>query len=383
MQVLPYGVETMASILKSSGYETCISGKWHLGYSPEFGPNHYGFDHSYVGLTGAIHSWTKEYSSKRNPEFKKNWHRNEQLIEEKGIQLMVNEALSWLQSRDQQKPWFLYLAFHAVHTPVDASLEYKKMYNKTKFSENPLMQELNYRFAAMATEMDFGIKKVLEYLEKSNQLNNTLVVFTSDNGGIVLENGKTEGGYPDPQLSSHVLSSNGKLKGQKATLYEGGIRVPTIVYWKGKLKPMKIEEPMIITDWLPTIAHLSGYQTPPLQDLKWDGKNIWPILTGEITSLPDRPIYIRYIHNMIALRYGDWKIIKMSDTKFAHNRMPGEDRSDRLYNIANDPYETKNLARQFPEIVAKLNELVKNEMKIDMPMRDGYEPIPSLNENIY
>lgn len=385
MQVLPYGVETMASVLKSSGYETCISGKWHLGSSPEYGPNHYGFDHSYGGLTGAIHPWTKEYSSRRNPEFRKNWHRNEQLIEEEGIhtQLTVKEAVNWLQERNDEKPWFLYLAFHAVHTPIDASEQYKQLYANTEFYENQKKQESKLRFAAMTTEMDDGIKKVLDYLEQTGQLKNTLVVFTSDNGGIVLKEGKTAGKYPEPALESHVLSSNSKLKGQKATLYEGGIRVPTVVYWKGKLEPGKIDEPIIITDWLPTFAYLAGYIEPPLKNLKWDGKNIWPILDGEIASLPDRPLYIRYIHNMIALRFGDWKLIKMSDTKFAHARMPGDDRSDRLYNIANDPFEENDLADEYPEIVDKLNEMVEKEMKIDMPMRDAYEPIPTLNSDIY
>lgn len=358
---MPLGTHTIASNLKKSGYETFISGKWHLGSDYEHGPNKYGFDYSYGNMTGACHPFDHTY---RKGRFERTWHRNGRRIDQKGhtTDLITQETIHWMI---QQKagPWFVYVPFTAVHTPIGAPKQWIDSYKDVRFDNDPRIDESKRRYAAMVSHMDDAIRRIIETVGKSGFLENTLVIFFSDNGSFYLSepSGQEYGG--DPPLISYAVGTNKPLRGEKSTTYEGGIRTPAFVYWKGKLPPRKVTAPLAAVDWMPTLMHQIGYQ--PKEDPQWDGLNIWPLLTGEVTDSKPRTIYTRYDAGMNAIRHGDWKLVTMGTSDWARKQMPGEDRSDKLFNILRDPYETTNLAGQHPEILSKLQKMVAGEMEKD------------------
>jgi arylsulfatase A-like enzyme len=346
LRAMPLGTVTLALMLKSQGYRTHLSGKWHLGARPEWTPNKYGFDTSYGTLTGAADPWTHKYR-KGNP-YEDTWHRDGKLFSEEGnaTELVASEALKHIEAK--QGPWFVYVPFHAVHTPVDAPEEYKKLYDGVKFHDDPVKHESRLRMAAMVAQLDAKIGQFVASLEKTGQRDNTLILFTSDNGGIEGLKNAYVGTVPDSPLNSE----NDPLRGQKAQLYEGGTRVCAWVNWPGKLKPGKFTTPMHCVDWLPTIASLVGFESK--SDLQWDGVNQWPALTGDTRAKTKRNIYIAANPGQ-SLRYGDWKLI-------ATKNKPPE-----LYHIAADPYEKEDLAKSNPEKLAELQKLLDNERAKDDP----------------
>ena len=335
LRAMPLTTVTLASALKSLGYYTCQSGKWHLGARTEWGPNAFGFDHGYGTLTGAADPWTHKYR-KGNP-YEDTWHRDGKLFHEAGnaTELVAAEALRRIE--EKKSPWFIYVPFHAVHTPVDAPEEYKRLYTGVKFHDDPAKQDSRLRMAAMISQLDAKIGQFVAALDKTGQRTNTLLIFTSDNGGIK----SLKNAYAGTVGDSPLNSENDPLRGQKAQLYEGGIRVSAFANWPGRLTPRKFTTPMHAVDWLPTLAALTGYE--PKTDLRWDGLNQWPALTGAVTNPAPRTIYIA-LPNSRALRHGDWKLIHPAKGP------------PQLVHLAPDPYETTDLAKSEP---AKLTELEK------------------------
>ncbi|HEX6961534.1 MAG TPA: sulfatase-like hydrolase/transferase [Lacipirellula sp.] len=333
-RALPPGTVTLASALKSLGYRTLLSGKWHLGSRPEWGPNEYGFDHSYGTLTGAADPWTHKY--RRGPH-EDTWHRDGKLFDEEGnaTELIAAEAVRRIEEAGGD-PWFVYVPFHAVHTPVDAPEKYKRLYEGVTFHADPSKQDSRLRMAAMISQLDAKVGELIAALERTGQRENTLVIFTSDNGGIESLKNAYVGDVGDSPLNSE----NNPLRGEKNTLYEGGVRVCAFANWPGVLKPGKFTTPMHAVDWLPTIAGLIGYK--PEQDLQWDGVDQWSALSGKPRSGVERSIYIAMRDGGCALIQGDWKLIQRP-------------RADaELYNLADDPYEKTNLVAQYPAKVQQL-----------------------------
>jgi arylsulfatase A-like enzyme len=191
--------------------------------------------------------------------------------------------------------------------------------------------------------LDDAVGRIVEALDKTGQRENTLLVFTSDNGGSTAENNDTK--YPlDTYPSGKLTGNNTPLRGQKGQLYEGGIRVPTIVSWPGRLKPGTRDTPVHITDWMPTFCALAGHSMS--SDLKWDGVDIRPLLTSE-GQLAQRPLYwVAPGWRSRAVRVGDWKLIASGE---------GENRKVEIFNLVQDPQEATNLAQQEP---GKLKELL-------------------------
>ncbi|MEZ6057793.1 MAG: arylsulfatase [Planctomycetaceae bacterium] len=346
LRAMPLGTVTLASALKSMGYRTHLSGKWHLGARPEWIPNAYGFDSSYGTLTGAADPWTHKYRA-GNP-YEDTWHRDGKLFNEEGnaTELIAAEALK--QIKKKQGPWFVYVPFHAVHTPVDAPEEFKKLYDGVKFHDDPAKQDSRLRMAAMVSQIDAKIGQFVAALEETGQRENTLIIFSSDNGGIESLKNAYVGTVPDSPLNSE----NDPLRGQKNTLYEGGTRVCAFANWPGTLKPHKNATPMHCVDWFPTIAELTGYAATT--DLNWDGISQWKALsTGTVNETP-RTIYIAKSGER-SVRRGGWKLIVNNKGK------------QELFHIADDPYEKRDLADSEPDKLAELLKLLEAEHAKDVP----------------
>jgi arylsulfatase A-like enzyme len=362
-RAFPAGTMTLPLALQAAGYATALIGKWHLGSEPGARPwEQQGFDFTYGGLTGAVHPYEHTY---RAGTLKLTWHRNGERVDQSGTHttdLLAEEAIAWLGRQERSRPWFLYLPFFAPHTPVDAPPAWKERYTHEKFFADDAKNESAIRYAAMISHLDDAIGRVLATVQARGERENTLVIFVSDNGpvGQPWPDGAL---YGRPALPSAWLGSAGPLRGLKATTWEGGVRVPAIASWPGKLTPRTVNVPTCVVDWFPTFARLTGWS--PASDLRWDGQDIWRVLSDVARPGADRIIYCKYGGGMAFLRRGDWKLVTLGDTPFSRAQMPGNDRSDQLFNIAEDPTETRDLARAEPQRLAELQRLLVAEMRKD------------------
>jgi arylsulfatase A-like enzyme len=345
-EVIDMGDTTLASVLKENGYYTAIAGKWHLG-SPPYTPLKYGFMSSYGYFDGQIDPYTHEYKTETEWTSRKSWHRNDEYLEEEGhvTDLLTDEAVRIIE-QERVEPFFLYVAHHVPHFPLDEPDEWVSLY------DGLAMHPSRKLFAASVSHMDEGIGKITEALERSGKRENTLVLVFSDNGGQHSWHSDTEyrGKYADQPHS--VLGNNYPLRGWKGDLYEGGIRVPAIANWPGKLKPGAAVFPIHISDWLPTLCHVIGIGNY-IEDLQLDGKNIWPFLTRNQKMVEDRSIYWK-TDQAYAVREGQWKLLI--------HRNSGH---SELYNLEHDFRETKDISASHPERVEQLKTLLNEFRKED------------------
>lgn len=207
-------------------------------------------------------------------------------------------------------------------------------------------------FAASVSHLDSGIGKIIDALERTGKRENTLILFLSDNGGQHSWHSNTEyrGKYADKPHS--VLGNNYPLRGWKSDLYEGGIRVPAIANWPGELEPGVADFPVHMTDWLPTLANLLGIEKDT-EEISLDGKNIWPLLTGEQVVADERTLYWKTNQNFV-VRKGNWKLLV--------HRNSGQ---TELFNLENDFRETRDLSENNPEIAEQLKKLLEAFQKDD------------------
>lgn len=320
----PWDTITLARALKSAGYDTALTGKWHLGSLPEWGPLKFGFDHSYGSLGGGVGPWDHHY--KKGP-YTNTWHRDDVLLEEPGhvTDLITDDAIRWIKSRGEQ-PFFLYVPFTAVHLPIKEPQEWLDRVPPAITGAVPR------QYAACIMHLDDAVGRLLATLDAVGKRDSTLVVFTSDNGGSRAEN--NDRAYPaDDYPSGKLTGRNTPWRGQKGDLYEGGIRVPTIVQWPGRLTAGQRDAPVHVADWMPTFCALAGYQ--PERDLRWDGQNIWPVLKGDSPAGPRTLYWAGTGFKTRAIREGDWKLIVQGD---------GPNGKAELFDLASDPGETTNLA---------------------------------------
>ena len=323
---LPRNIVTLPKALGSQGYETCLIGKWHLGSKPEWGPNHFAFDHSYGSLAGGVTAWSHRY---KKGQFSVTWHRNGKLLEEEGhvTDLLADEAVNWIATRGD-KPFFLYVPFTAVHLPIN---EPKSWLDRVPES---ITSEIGRHYTACVMHLDGAIGRILKALDEKGFRENTLVVFTSDNGGSTTTN-NTQPYPPDDSPSGKLTANNGLLRGQKGSVYEGGTRVPTVVSWPGKVVARQEPTPVFIADWMPTFCQLAGYR--PETDLRWDGVSLSSLLLNG-KRIPERRIYIAGPRlRAVSLRIGDWKLVASE-----------KDRNE-LFHIPKDPSEETNLADKEPD----------------------------------
>jgi uncharacterized protein (TIGR03437 family) len=308
---LPLSETLLGDRLKTLGYATGLIGKWHLGSEARFQPQQRGFD-EFFGFLPALHSYTV-WNQPNNPIL-----RGTQPVSENTYltEAFTREAVDFIQRKHSQ-PFYLYLAYNAAHSPLQAPAEYLARF--------PNITNLRRRtFAAMMAALDDGVGQVLAKLRELNLEENTLVIFHSDNGG-------------DP---SDNTSLNTPFNGEKFQLFEGGIRVPFLLQWKGYLPAGVVNHaPVSTLDLLPTA--LSAAQGRRFSATNLDGVNLIPFLLGVETALPHETLFWRYGQPQYAVRAGDWKLLFLDNTT-------------RLYNLATDPGERSNLAETNP---AKFNEL--------------------------
>jgi arylsulfatase A-like enzyme len=308
---LPLTEVTIADVLKSSGYTTGIVGKWHLGEAPHFHPLKRGFD-EFFGFLGGSHSYTDPGLGSGNPIM-----RGTEPVDEKEYltDAFTREAIAFIE-RHRDKPFFLYLTYNAVHAPLQAPERYQSKFEQINDPKRRV-------YAGMMTAMDEGIGLVLGKLRTLGIEEDTLVFFVSDNGGPTQGNG----------------SNNGPLRATKATLYEGGIRVPFMVQWPRRLKGGRLyEHPVIALDILPTAAVAGGANLP--KEHKLDGVNLLPFLTGEKKTAPHEMLFWRTGQNH-AVRKGNWKWVTMG----------GE---TGLFDLGSDISESRDLKAEKPDVVKEL-----------------------------
>jgi arylsulfatase A-like enzyme len=327
---LPFDKVTIADTLKKAGYATGMFGKWHLGNDAEHHPGKRGFDEAIV--TAGRH-----FDFKTDPQV--DYPQGQYLAD-----FLTDRAVEFIE-RHRGEPFFLYLPHFGVHSPHEAKQEVTG-----RFAEKPgVGGHDNATYAAMIASVDESVGRILETLDKHGLTERTLVIFSSDNGGV--------GGYEGIGLKNKDgITDNAPLKGGKGTFYEGGMRVPFIFRWKGMIQPARtVETPIIGVDLYPTLVELAGADAPP--DYTLDGVSLVGLLTGEQPSLDRAAIYWHFPGYLGAgadqwrtkpvgvIRSGDWKLIEQF-----------EDGSLELYNLKNDIGETRNLAASEPEKKRELHE---------------------------
>ncbi len=322
-QGLPLSERTIADRLKAAGYVTGLVGKWHLGAQPQFHPQRRGFDEFY-GFLGGAHDYFQSAGILRGTE---------PVTElDYTTDAFGREAVAFIE-RHKSEPWFLYLAFNAVHTPMQATDE-----RRAKFANEPDNSRRTYD--AMMLAMDEAIGRVRQKLAETGLEQNTLVCFISDNGGPTM---------PGTTINA---SRNDPLRGSKRTTLEGGIHVPFVVSWPGHVKPGVFTQSAIQLDLTATALAAAGVPADPTANL--DGVDLLPFLLGAKTSAPHETLYWRFGQQM-AIRVGDYKLVRYdtnADTRTGARNQPVT--AARLYNLAADLGETKDLANVMPDKVKEL-----------------------------
>jgi arylsulfatase A-like enzyme len=353
----PAGLRLLPEVMRDAGYTTLHAGKWHVGPAPGQRSWERGFEQTYGSLHGTSPVWRHSGTPGPDGDF---WQRNGQPLTEVGVHttdLLTAQAIAWLHeqaARPAPKPWFLYLAHFAPHTPLDPPKDWLAKFARADFAGDDAEAARAMRYAATVAHLDDAIGRVIAALEATGQRENTLVVFTSDNGPQIVPRDPTQNG-----------GTAGELRGFKGTTYEGGIRVPALVSWPARLKPLKLDTPVLVVDWLPTFAALAGITVKTGPTL--DGVDVWPLLTGSVATLAPRPLYLKYLGGMAALREGDWKLVTRGESRFARSLMVGADRADQLFNLTADPLERDDLAAARPEILARMQARLIEHMKGDAP----------------
>ncbi len=333
---LPLDERTLATALKEAGYKTYMVGKWHLGHSKqEYWPTNRGFDHYKGTLLSEIDYWTKE----RNHIL--DWQTQGDVAYEEGYvtDLVTEEAERLIKNHNAIHPFFLYVAHLAVHSPYQAPEE--ALRNFTHIED-----EARRTYAAMVAKVDESVGKILQVLENNNLRENTLIIFSSDNGGVSK--------YPKifsqiRKVNKPAPASNAPLRGGKQTLYEGGVRVVSFANWPGHiLEGHQTKEMVHMVDWFPTLLSLAGVDAEETQDEKHplDGKNIWNLLTCADAKSPHEELLMNVEMHRGAIRSKNKKLVKLA-------MLPSK---VELFDIEKDPSESVNIAHEYPEIVAELEE---------------------------
>lgn len=342
---------TLAELVKQRRYVTAMYGKWHLGHHPEFLPTRHGFD-EYYGLPYSNDMWP------HHPEAKPGTYPDLPLIGGE-LTLELNPDQTQLTKdytkratkfieQNKDRPFFLYLAHSMPHVPLYASEDFRGKSRAGLYGD-------------VIEEIDWSVGEVMRVLEENSLAENTLVIFTSDNG---------------PWLSyGNHSGSAGELREGKGTVWEGGVRVPCIMRWPGRIPANTVcGEPAMTIDLFPTVAALVEAELP---EHRIDGKNIWPLIAGTPGARGPQEAYFFYYNgnDLLAVRSGDWKLVVPHEYRTLNGKPGGTNGIPTkyvnvktelaLFNLEKDPGETKNVAKDNPEVVERLQGLME-KMRVDL-----------------
>lgn len=344
---LPRSHRVLPEYLKDAGYQTLLVGKWHLGFRQrQYTPNARGFDHFYGHVTGGIGYWDHVHGGGLD------WQRNGVTVREDGYatHLMRDEAVKLIRERDRERPFFLYLAFNAPHLPGEAPADSLAPYDHIENSDRRL-------HAGMVTELDDAIGAVRDVMLEQGITDSTLIWFMSDNGGLnpstfppiavqymsVLDDWLGARELPLRALEFARVNmlrggaDNHPLRGGKQTVYEGGIRVPSIIYWPGTLSPGVQAGMVTALDVLPTLLSAANL-TPDAANLM--GEDQWPALASGTTT-KTTSYYATAFGNEAIVQF-PWKLIETGSG------------DPQLYRLNEDPLEQRNLAGELPDQLQEL-----------------------------
>ena len=333
----------ISEMLKENGYKTGIFGKWHLGDADIFLPTRHGFD-EFFGILFSNDMWPFHpeipHAFPDDLLLYKNENPIETLIDQSDLTKRITDESIRFINENKNNPFFLYIPHPQPHVPLFASKEFKGSTGKGLYAD-------------VITEIDFSVGRVLKALDDNGLSENTIVVFTSDNG-------------PWLSYGDHAGSS-GIFREGKGTAWEGGQRVPCIVKYPNKINSgTVIDEPLMGIDWLPTFANVTGSR---MSSNKIDGKNIWPLLISETSKSPHEALYFYYRANELhAVRSGEWKLYFPRSYRSLNGRNGGKDgipvkyeqnvvNEKQLYNLKEDPSELNNILNDHPNIVSKLEKM--------------------------
>lgn len=338
---------TIASLLNAQGYLTALTGKWHLGSTADTVPNAHGFDYFYGFHEGCVDYYSHRYywGEPRRVNFHDLWRNRDEIFDDgKYLTERIGEEAAAFIEKSRPGPFFLYTAFNAVHYPMHAPQKYL-----ARFPNLPPERRL---YAAMLAAADDAVGEMLAALERSGQRENTLIFLLGDNGATT----ERRAG-----LNQNVATAgrNTPFRGYKFSTFDGGMHVPALVNWPGRIPAGKTIDKVVMTaDILPTICHLTG-ATPP-QDRTLDGRNIWPVLTE---GAPSPHEFVAWAEGpQLAIRKGDWKLVLRGvvhdGTPAGEKPLEGED-AVFLSRLDEDPGESRNLRREHPEIADELQTLLE------------------------
>ncbi|MGJ8650266.1 MAG: sulfatase [Opitutaceae bacterium] len=349
---LPLSEVTIGEAFLEAGYRTGYIGKWHLGKENAAQPEYQGFEYTKaVNRAGQPASFFYPFGKRKGgssvPDLN-DYKKGDYLTD-----ALTDKAIEFID-QSSAKPFFLCLSHYAVHTPIQAPAPLVEKYKAKKIemygAGKPQQVEEKYNtlastrqedptYAAMMENLDWNIGRVIDHLKAAGELDNTIILFTSDNGGLA------------HRRRDFAPTSIAPLRSGKAWTYEGGIRIPTIISWSDHIKPATTEARLITMDMYPTLLDLAGLPLKPEQHL--DGHSLKSVISGEAKA-EDRVLAWTYPHvhgsghkPSDAILVGDWKLIRFES-----------DEPTELYNLSTDIGEKKNLAKQYPEKVQKLNKLL-------------------------
>ena len=332
---LPHAEITIAEVLRPAGYVTAHIGKWHLG-TAEYYPQTQGFDYNIGGtLWGAPQSFFYPYSGTRPFRgYRYVPHLEGGVDGEYLTDRLTSEAIRILREVGG-KPFFLHVAFHTVHTPIEGKPKIADRY-RARIGEG--MRHRNPHLAAMVHSLDENFGRLLDTLRELGAIDNTVVILTSDNGGFV------------NQYDGLQVTDNSPLRSGKGSLYEGGIRVPAIIRWPGVTPPSSVNDtPISSVDYYRTILAIAGLEGDKDYNRAVDGINLAPLLSEPSAETDRSALYFHYPHYyttttpVSAVRVGDWKLLRYY-----------EDTRVELYNLADDVGERNDLSTKRPEIALAL-----------------------------
>ncbi len=340
---------TLAEMLKNKGYTTGIFGKWHLGDHPDFMPNEHGFD-EWFGIPYSNDMWP--FHPQQGPVFNfsdlplyENQKVIDTLTDQSQLTTQITERSVDFINRNKENPFFLYVPHPQPHVPLFVSDKFKGKSKRGVYGD-------------VIMEIDWSVGQIIEALKDNGLEENTIVIFTSDNGPWLSYGNHAGSAYP--------------FREGKGTAWEGGQREPFIMKYPNKLRAGQIVDvPVMAIDLLPTIAALTDAELP-LKTI--DGKNVWKVLTGETKQNPQEAYFFYYrINELHGVRYGKWKLYFPHEYRTMNEQEPGKDglpgdykmidlEEIELYNLENDPSETINVAEHNTEVVNKIK-LVANDMR--------------------